>query len=211
MAKFKAEQRNTISGVRLEEINIFNASLFQFINPNTAENVKRNVIMINNLIRTLGELIAEVEAMDIRLEDICCDRLYGNVEKNSLDEYIRRIGNGFASSVYIKDYIQMKEAEDLEEYFPASERRTRIKALTEGIAKKEAMMERLQKVSPTTAREVEKSINSMKTELKNLEETLKVITREQLNKNIFNMLSNNKSKMLEDLMNNKAYLEGLMK
>ena len=124
-----------INTKKIQEIENYSYSLGMLTNPNLIQQVVLNPIGLELNLKKLKELREELQGCDIDIKEIDCNRIFGgNTELTETEVLIRNIGNCSYMS-YRNDYLKMIEQRELEEVFPAEERKSRILELEAEIKK----------------------------------------------------------------------------
>ena len=85
MAKTKSTLKKNINAMRVQAIESYDYSWWNYVNPNTKNQLKLNPIGVQVSLRTLKELRAELEDFDIDIKEIDCNRIF-NDDKIDLTE-----------------------------------------------------------------------------------------------------------------------------
>lgn len=183
-----------LSAKRIQEIENYELSLFQLVNPNTKSMLQVNPIAGEIALKTLRELKAELEAIEIDMNKINCNRVYDGYyeETTETERFIKNIGD--CSYIrYKNDYLKMMEQRELEEVFPVEERKARILELEAEIKREVLKGTTLGKLNNDLRKSCEARAEELRNELHSIKETFDVVDEEYLNSMLY-MIADRKIK-----------------
>ena len=199
-----------INAKRIQEIESYDYSLWNLVNPNTKNQLKLNTIGVQVSLRTLKELRAELEGYHINIEEIDCNRVFSNdMELTETEVFVRSIGNCSYMN-YRNDYLKMIEQRELEKVFPVEERKARILELEEAIKKEVLKGATVGKLNKELRKSCEARAEELRKELHSIEETFNVVDEEYLN-SILYTIAEYKLREIKNRLDSKiAYLSSVM-
>lgn len=210
--KYMRKVTKNINAKRIQEIESYDYSLWNLVNPNTRNQLRVNPIGLQVSLRTLKELRAELEGFDIDIKkEIDCNRIFneGNVDLTETEVFVRSIGNCSYLN-YRNDYLKMIEQRELEKVFPIEERKARILELEEAIKKEVLKGATVGKLNKELRKSCEARAEELRKELHSIEETFNVVNEEYLN-SILYMIAEYKLREIKERLNSKiAYLSSVM-
>lgn len=211
MAKTKSTLKKNINAMRVQAIESYDYSLWNYVNPNTKNQLKLNPIGVQVLLRTLKELRAELEGYHINIEEIDCNRVFndGKIDLTETEVFVRSIGNCSYMN-YRNDYLKMIEQRELEKIFPIEERKARILELEEAIKKEVLKGATVGKLNKELRKSCEARAEELRKELNSIEETFNVVDEEYINSMLY-MIADRKIKEIKNRLDYKiSYLENIM-
>lgn len=185
MAKTKSTLKKNINAMRVQAIESYDYSLWNYVNPNTKNQLKLNPIGVQVSLRTLKELRAELEDFDIDIKEIDCNRIFND------------------------DKIDLTETE-LEKAFPIEERKARILELEEAIKKEVLKGATVGKLNKELRKSCEARAEELRKELHSIEETFNVVNEEYLNSILYTIAEYKLRGIKERLDSKIAYLSSVM-
>lgn len=200
-----------INAKRIQEIESYDYSLWNLVNPNTKNQLKLNTIGVQVSLRTLKELRAELEGYHINIEEIDCNRVFndGKIDLTETEVFVRSIGNCSYMN-YRNDYLKMIEQRELEKIFPIEERKARILELEEAIKKEVLKGATVGKLNKELRKSCEARAEELRKELNSIEETFNVVDEEYINSMLY-MIADRKIKEIKNRLDYKiSYLENIM-
>ena len=210
MTKTRSTKSKNINAKRIQEIESYDYSLWNLVNPNTKNQLKLNTIGVQVSLRTLKELRAELEGYHINIEEIDCNRVFSNdMELTETEVFVRSIGNCSYMN-YRNDYLKMIEQRELEKVFPVEERKARILELEEAIKKEVLKGATVGKLNKELRKSCEARAEELRKELHSIEETFNVVDEEYLN-SILYTIAEYKLREIKNRLDSKiAYLSSVM-
>lgn len=210
MTKTRSTKSKNINAKRIQEIESYDYSLWNLVNPNTKNQLKLNTIGVQVSLRTLKELRAELEGYHINIEEIDCNRVFSNdMELTETEVFVRSIGNCSYMN-YRNDYLKMIEQRELEKVFPVEERKARILELEEAIKKEVLKGATVGKLNKELRKSCEARAEELRKELHSIEETFNVVDEEYLN-SILYMISEYKLREIKERIESKIeYISSVM-
>lgn len=200
-----------INAKRIQEIESYDYSLWNLVNPNTKNQLKLNPIGAQVSLRTLKELRTELEDFDIDIKEIDCNRIFndGKIDLTETEVFIRTICN-YTYLNYRNDYLKMIEQRELEKVFPIEERKARVLELEEAIKKEVLKGATIGKLNNDLRKSCEARAEELRKELHIIEETFNVVNEEYLNSMLY-MIADRKIKEIKSRLDFKIdYLEDVM-
>ena len=200
-----------INAKRIQEIESYDYSLWNLVNPNTKNQLKLNTIGVQVSLRTLKELRAELEGYHINIEEIDCNRVFndGKIDLTETEVFVRSIGNCSYMN-YRNDYLKMIEQRELEKVFPIEERKARILELEEAIKKEVLKGATVGKLNKELRKSCEAKAEELRKELHSIEETFNVVNEEYLNSILYTIAEYKLREIKERLDSKIAYLSSVM-
>lgn len=181
MTKTRSTKSKNVNAKRIQEIESYDYSLWNLVNPNTKNQLKLNPIGVKISLRTLKELRAELEEFDINIKEVNCSRIFGDsTELTETEVFIRTVCN-YSYLNYRNDYLKMIEQRELEKVFPIEERKARILELEEAIKREVLKGATVGKLNKELRKSCEARAEELRKELHSIEETFNVIDEEYLN------------------------------
>ena len=211
MTKTRSTKSKNINAKRIQEIESYDYSLWNLVNPNTKNQLKLNTIGVQVSLRTLKELRAELEGYHINIEEIDCNRVFndGKIDLTETEVFVRCIGNCSYMN-YRNDYLKMIEQRELEKVFPIEERKARILELEEAIKKEVLKGATVGKLNKELRKSCEAKAEELRKELHSIEETFNVVNEEYLNSIIYTIAEYKLREIKERLDSKIAYLSSVM-
>ena len=210
MTKTRSTKSKNINAKKIQEIESYDYSLWNLVNPNTKNQLKLNPIGVKISLRTLKELRAELEEFDIDIKEINCSRIFGDsTELTEIEVFIRTVCN-YSYLNYRNDYLKMIEQRELEKVFPIEERKARILELEEVIKKEVLKGATVGKLNKELRKSCEARAEELRKELHSIEETFNVVDEEYLN-SILYMISEYKLREIKERIESKIeYISSVM-
>ena len=211
MTKTRSTKSKNINAKRIQEIESYDYSLWNLVNPNTKNQLKLNTIGVQVSLRTLKELRAELEGYHINIEEIDCNRVFndGKIDLTETEVFVRCIGNCSYMN-YRNDYLKMIEQRELEKVFPIEERKARILELEEAIKKEVLKGATVGKLNKELRKSCEAKAEELRKELHSIEETFNVVNEEYLNSILYTIAEYKLREIKERLDSKIAYLSSVM-
>ena len=211
MTKTRSTKSKNINAKRIQEIESYDYSLWNLVNPNTKNQLKLNTIGVQVSLRTLKELRAELEGYHINIEEIDCNRVFndGKIDLTETEVFVRCIGN-CSYMHYRNDYLKMIEQRELEKVFPIEERKARILELEEAIKKEVLKGATVGKLNKELRKSCEAKAEELRKELHSIEETFNVVNEEYLNSILYTIAEYKLREIKERLDSKIAYLSSVM-
>ena len=203
--------KNKINSKRIQEIESYDYSLWNLVNPNTRTQLRLNKIGVQVSLRTLKELRSELEGLNIDIKEIDCNRIFNDlkIDLTETEVFISRIGNCRYMN-YRNDYLKMIEERELEKVFPIKERKARILELEEEIKKEVLKGATLGMLNKELKKSCEFRIEELRNELHIIEETFNVVDEKYLNSRLYN-IAEYKLREIKDRIDSKIeYLSSVM-
>lgn len=174
MTKTKSTLKKNINAMRVQAIESYDYSLWNYVNPNTKNQLKLNPIGVKVALKTLKELREALEGFDIDIKEIDCNRVFGgNTELSEIEVFIRSI-NSYLN--YRNDYMKILQTKELDKDFSREERQKLADDLEEEIKKEYRKIETIGKINKTLRRASESKISELSSELRDILSTLEVPT-----------------------------------
>ena len=211
MAKTKSTLKKNINAMRVQAIESYDYSLWNYVNPNTKNQLKLNPIGVQVSLRTLKELRAELEDFDIDIKEIDCNRIFndGKIDLTETEVFVRSIGD-YSYMNYRNDYLKMIEQRELEKAFPVEERKARMLELEEAIKKEVLKGATVGKLNKELRKSCEARAEELRKELHSIEETFNVVNEEYLNSILYTIAEYKLREIKERLDSKIAYLSSVM-
>ena len=209
--RFIRKVTKNINAKRIQEIESYDYSLWNLVNPNTKNQLKLNTIGVQVSLRTLKELRAELEGYHINIEEIDCNRVFndGKIDLTETEVFVRSIGNCSYMN-YRNDYLKMIEQRELEKIFPIEERKARILELEEAIKKEVLKGATVGKLNKELRKSCEARAEELRKELNSIEETFNVVDEEYIN-TMLDMIAERKINEFKNRLDYRiSYLENIM-
>lgn len=183
MTKTKSTLKKNINAMRVQAIESYDYSLWNYVNPNTKNQLKLNPIGVKVALKTLKELREALEGFDIDIKEIDCNRVFGgNTELSEIEVFIRSI-NSYLN--YRNDYMKILQTKELDKDFSREERQKLADDLEEEIKKEYRKIETIGKINKTLRRASESKISELSSELRDILSTLEVPTEESINNRLY--------------------------
>ena len=183
MTKTKSTLKKNINAMRVQAIESYDYSLWNYVNPNTKNQLKLNPIGVKVALKTLKELREALEGFDIDIKEIDCNRVFGgNTELSEIEVFIRSI-NSYLN--YRNDYMKILQSKELDKGFSREERQKLADDLEEEIKKEYRKIETIGKINKTLRRASESKISELSSELRDILSTLEVPTEESINNRLY--------------------------
>lgn len=212
MTKTRSTKSKNINAKRIQEIESYDYSLWNLVNPNTRNQLRVNPIGLQVSLRTLKELRAELEDFDIDIKkEIDCNRIFneGNVDLTETEVFVRSIGNCSYLN-YRNDYLKMIEQRELEKVFPVEERKARILELEEAIKKEVLKGATVGKLNKELRKLCEARAEELRKELHSIEETFNVVEEDYINNMLYLMATSKIAEIKSRIEEKIIYLEDVM-
>ncbi|EOU1755119.1 DNA repair protein Rad50 [Clostridium perfringens] len=162
---------------RYMDIKNYLVSIWGIVNPNGEHQAIANPIGVKVAYNTLVELEKELESVELSYRDIDLDKVFTNTFSNFTEEFILKTSNNTA--YMYKDYEKLKSLEELEVVYPIEKRKARVLDLESNIAKLVEMTVKLEKINKPLASKNQKEIESKRSELNSLLETIEGLKTER--------------------------------
>ena len=183
MTKTKSTLKKNINAMRVQAIESYDYSLWNYVNPNTKNQLKLNPIGVKVALKTLKELREALEGFDIDIKEIDCNRVFGgNTELSEIEVFIRSI-NSYLN--YRNDYMKILQTKELDKDFSREQRQKLADDLEEEIKKEYRKIETIGKINKTLRRASESKISELSSELRDILSTLEVPTEESINNRLY--------------------------
>lgn len=208
MTKTKSTLKKNINAMRVQAIESYDYSLWNYVNPNTKNQLKLNPIGVKVALKTLKELREALEGFDIDIKEIDCNRVFGgNTELSEIEVFIRSI-NSYLN--YRNDYMKILQTKELDKDFSREQRQKLADDLEEEIKKEYRKIETIGKINKTLRRASESKISELSSELRDILSTLEVPTEESIN-NILYAIAEFKLREIKNRLDYKiSYLSQVM-
>ncbi|MDH2473520.1 DNA repair protein Rad50 [Clostridium perfringens] len=195
---------------RYIDIKNYLVSIWGIVNPNGEHQAIANPIGVKVAYNTLVELEKELESVELSYRYIDLDKVFTNTFSNFTEEFILKTSNNTA--YMYKDYEKLKSLEELEVVYPIEKRKTRVLELESDIAKLVEMTVKLEKINKPLASENQKEIESKRSELKSLLETIEGLkTESELRFKIFSYADMELRETKNKVEEYRIYLEKLLR
>lgn len=206
MSKNKVSK--AINTKRIQQIENYDYSLWNLVNPNFRQQSILNPIGAGVALSTLQELRKELDSYEIKLQQIDCNRVFGrNMELTETEVFIRSINSHLN---YRNDYNKVMQTKELDRDFPREEREKIANDLEEEIKKEYRKITTVGKINKTLRRASEVRVEALGVELRDILSTLEAPTEEYIN-NMLYLIAESKIKEIKSRLDSKiAYLDSVM-
>ncbi|MBS5925934.1 MAG: hypothetical protein KIC66_02450 [Clostridium sp.] len=197
-----------INTERIQQIENYDYSLWNLVNPNFRQQSILNPIGAGVALSTLQELRKELDSYEIKLQQIDCNRVFGrNMELTETEVFIRSINSHLN---YRNDYNKVMQTKELDKDFPREEREKIANDLEEEIKKEYRKITTVGKINKTLRRASEARVEALGVELRDILSTLEAPTEEYIN-NMLYLIAESKIKEIKSRLDSKiAYLGSVM-
>ena len=197
-----------INTKRIQQIENYDYSLWNLVNPNFRQQSILNPIGAGVALSTLQELRKELDSYEIKLQQIDCNRVFGrNMELTETEVFIRSINSHLN---YRNDYNKVIQTKELDRDFPREEREKIANDLEEEIKKEYRKITTVGKINKTLRRASEARVEALGVELRDILSTLEAPTEEYIN-NMLYLIAESKIKEIKSRLDSKiAYLGSVM-
>lgn len=197
-----------INTKRIQQIENYDYSLWNLVNPNFRQQSILNPIGAGVALSTLQELRKELDSYEIKLQQIDCNRVFGrNMELTETEVFIRSINSHLN---YRNDYNKVMQTKELDKDFPREEREKIANDLEEEIKKEYRKITTVGKINKTLRRASEARVEALGVELRDILSTLEAPTEEYIN-NMLYLIAESKIKEIKSRLDSKiAYLGSVM-
>lgn len=197
-----------INTKRIQQIENYDYSLWNLVNPNFRQQSILNPIGAGVALSTLQELRKELDSYEIKLQQIDCNRVFGrNMELTETEVFIRSINSHLN---YRNDYNKVMQTKELDRDFPREEREKIANDLEEEIKKEYRKITTVGKINKTLRRASEVRVEALGVELRDILSTLEAPTEEYIN-NMLYLIAESKIKEIKSRLDSKiAYLDSVM-
>lgn len=197
-----------INTKRIQQIENYDYSLWNLVNPNFRQQSILNPIGAGVALSTLQELRKELDSYEIKLQQIDCNRVFGrNMELTETEVFIRSINSHLN---YRNDYNKVMQTKELDRDFPREEREKIANDLEEEIKKEYRKITTVGKINKTLRRASEARVEALGVELRDILSTLEAPTEEYIN-NMLYLIAESKIKEIKSRLDSKiAYLGSVM-
>ncbi|WP_196001404.1 hypothetical protein [Clostridium sp. 1001271B_151109_B4] len=197
-----------INTKRIQQIENYDYSLWNLVNPNFRQQSILNPIGAGVALTTLQELRKELDSYEIKLQQIDCNRVFGrNMELTETEVFIRSINSHLN---YRNDYNKVMQTKELDRDFPREEREKIANDLEEEIKKEYRKITTVGKINKTLRRASEARVEALGVELRDILSTLEAPTEEYIN-NMLYLIAESKIKEIKSRLDSKiAYLGSVM-
>lgn len=183
-----AKAKNTITTInakRIQNIAYYDLSVGSLVNPNVRQHLKSNPIGLEVALTTLKELKEEIEGYTILIDEIDCDRIFGDgTELTETEVFIKSIHD----HAYLRnEYDEIKQARELDKSFSREERQKIADELETEIKKEYRKIETVGKLNKTLRRSCEAKIEELGKQLREILSTLEVPTEESINNRLWSI------------------------
>ena len=208
MTKTKSTLKKNINAMRVQAIESYDYSLWNYVNPNTKNQLKLNPIGVKVALKTLKELREALEGFDIDIKEIDCNRVFGgNTELSEIEVFIRSI-NSYLN--YRNDYMKILQTKELDKDFSREERQKLADDLEEEIKKEYRKIETIGKINKTLRRASESKISELSSKLRDILSTLEVPTEESIYNRLYAIAVFNLTEIKNRLDYKISYLSQVM-
>ena len=210
MTKTRSTKSKNINAKRIQEIESYDYSLWNLVNPNTKNQLKLNTIGVQVSLRTLKELRAELEGYHINIEEIDCNRVFSNdMELTETEVFVRSIGS-YSYMNYRNDYLKMIEQRELEKVFPIEERKARILDIEEEIRREMLKSTTIGRLNKELRKSCEAKAEELRKELHSIKETFNVVDEKYLNSILYTIAEHKLREIKNRLESKIEYLNDAM-
>lgn len=172
-----------INTKRIQQIENYDYSLWNLVNPNFRQQSILNPIGAGVALSTLQELRKELDSYEIKLQQIDCNRVFGrNMELTETEVFIRSINSHLN---YRNDYNKVMQTKELDRDFPREQRKKIADGLEKEIKGEYKKIETVGKFNKTLRRTCEVKIEKLSRELRDILSTLEVPTEEAINNRLY--------------------------
>lgn len=210
--EIKIMSRNKVSKSinvkRVQQIENYDYSLWNLVNPNFRKQSILNQIGIKVSLSTLQELRKELDSYEIKLDEIDCNRIFDNIESLTETELFIRSINSYLN--YRNDYNKMLQTKELDKDFPREQRQKLADDLEEEMKKEYRKIETVGRINKTLRRTSEARIEELGIQLRDILSTLEVPTEEDINNRLY-AIAEFKLREIKNRIDSKiAYLSSVM-
>lgn len=201
----KIRSTRTINTKRIQEIVNYDFSLGMLVNPNIKQQLVLNPIGAGIALSTLKKLREELDSYEIVLEQIDCNRIFGDgTELTESEIFVRNISD---YAYYRNDYDKIVEVKELDKDFPRVEREKIANEIEDEIKREYRKIGTVGKLNKTLRRASEAKIDELSRELRDILNTLEVPTENYINNRFF-LMAESKIKEIKNRLDSKiTYLE----
>ena len=190
-----------INAKRIQMIENYDLSLGMLVNPNIKQQLVLNPIGVQVALKTLKELREELDAYEIKLDEIDCNRIFDNIESLTETEVFIRSINSYIN--YRNDYNKILQTKELDKDFPREQRKKLADDLEEEIKKEYRKIE-------TLRRTCEAKIEELGKQLRDILSTLEVPTEESINNRLYAIAEFKLREIIKRLDYKISYLSQVM-
>lgn len=204
----KVTNNKHISSKRIQDIENYEYSLWNLVNPNTRNQLILNPIGGRIALITLQKLRKELDSYEISLEEIKCTRVFDeNADLTETEVFIKSTNSYLG---YIADYNKFIQIKELDRGFPREQREKIVNELKEKIEKEYKKIETIGKINNNIKKVSEAKVTELNAELRDILSTLESPTEEYLN-NILYRIADSKIKEIKRRLDSKInYLSSVM-
>lgn len=197
----------TINAKRIQNIAYYDLSVGSLVNPNVRQHLKSNPIGLEVALTTLKELKEEIEGYTILIDEIDCDRIFGDgTELTETEVFIKSIHD----HAYLRnEYDEIKQARELDKSFSREERQKIADELETEIKKEYRKIETVGKLNKTLRRSCEAKIEELGKQLREILSTLEVPTEESINNRLWSIAEYKLREIKNRLDYKITYLENI--
>lgn len=207
MAK-QIKENKSINAKRIQEIVNYDLSLSMLVNPNVRQHLKLNPIGLEVALTTLKGLKEEIEGYTISIDEIDCNRIFGDgTELTETEVFIKSIHD---HAYYINKYNEIKEARELDKSFPREQRQKIADELELKIKNEYRKIETVGKLNKTLRRSCEAKIEELGKQLREILSTLEVSTEESINNRLWSIAEYKLREIKNRLDYKITYLENIV-
>ena len=197
----------TINAKRIQNIAYYDLSVGSLVNPNVRQHLKSNPIGLEVALTTLKELKEEIEGYTILIDEIDCDRIFGDgTELTETEVFIKSIHD----HAYLRnEYDEIKQARELNKSFSREERQKIADELETEIKKEYRKIETVGKLNKTLRRSCEAKIEELGKQLREILSTLEMSTEESINNRLWSIAEYKLREIKNRLDYKITYLENI--
>ncbi|MDO5291594.1 MAG: hypothetical protein Q4F05_02470 [bacterium] len=199
-----------ITKKRMNEIENYLFSINGLVNPCSKDMTRKNVIGVEVAKQALRVLNEELDGYAINMDLIDLEGIYSEKERSETDDLICQLSDGLVVASYQRTYNELVRGEILEQAYPEGERKVRMEELEKEIQKQMQIVETLEQVNPSLAKNKEKEIQVLSQELESIKETLQLPTREELILRLYSAVTHKLDSIKEQCNERLNYLEGVL-
>ncbi|WP_373205247.1 hypothetical protein [Clostridium tertium] len=197
-----------INAKRIQMIENYDLSLGMLVNPNIKQQLVLNPIGVQVALKTLKELREELDAYEIKLDEIDCNRIFDNIESLTETEVFIRSINSYIN--YRNDYNKILQTKELDKDFPREQRKKLADDLEEEIKKEYRKIETVGRINKTLRRTCEAKIEELGKQLRDILSTLEVPTEESINNRLYAIAEFKLREIIKRLDYKISYLSQVM-
>ena len=197
-----------ISTKKIQEIENYCYSLWNLVNPNIRQQVILNPIGARVALTTLQELKSELNDYRILIDEIDCNRIFGDTEFLTETEVFIRSIDSYLN--YRNDYNKIIQTKELDKDFPREQRQKIADELEAEIRKEYKKITTLGKINKTLRHASEEKVKELGVQLRDVLSTLEVPTEDYINNMLYLMATSKIAEIKSRIEEKIIYLEDVM-